>query len=187
MPASEVRRGPASPEEQVASEQVSSLPALWRPGPQALVPLQEVLRGAALAGRKQEPGVKKVSGNVDVAPAVAEEREVGSGHLFRSPGLTSPEILRAPCNCIATTLKTANGMSPREGEAPAEPGGNAARREPRRPGFVDEMDGWGRSRLQPASPALRTGGGALQAPTPATRRTRATIAILGQSMSIPGS
>jgi len=60
MPASEVRRGPASPEEQVASEQVSSLPALWRPGPQALIPLQEVLRGAALAGRKQEPGLRGV-------------------------------------------------------------------------------------------------------------------------------
>jgi len=60
MPASEVRRGPASPEEQVASEQVSSLPALWRPGPQALVPLQEVLRGAALARRKQEPGLRGV-------------------------------------------------------------------------------------------------------------------------------
>src|SRR5271157_2466494 len=60
MPASEVRRGPASPEEQVASEQVSSLPALWRSGPQALIPLQEVLRGAALAGRKQEPGLRGV-------------------------------------------------------------------------------------------------------------------------------
>ena len=58
MPASEVRRGPASPEEQVASEQVSSLPALWRPGPQALVPLQEVLRGSALAERKQGPGLR---------------------------------------------------------------------------------------------------------------------------------
>ena len=60
MPASEVRCGPASPEEQVASEQVSSLPALWRPGPQALVPLQEVLRGATLAERKQEPGPRGV-------------------------------------------------------------------------------------------------------------------------------
>src|SRR5271166_428837 len=60
MRACEVRRGPASPEEQVASEQVSSLPALWRPGPQTLVPLQEVLRGAALAGRKQAPGLRGV-------------------------------------------------------------------------------------------------------------------------------
>ena len=44
------------------------------------------------------------------------------------------------------------------------------------PGFVDEMGGWG---LKPASagepPGLRTGGGALQAPTPATRRNKTDL------------
>jgi hypothetical protein len=47
---SEVERAPSSPQEQIASAEIPSLPPLWRPSAQAVLPVQEV-RGVAALNR----------------------------------------------------------------------------------------------------------------------------------------